>query len=74
MLRAQMSYSHGGDAHPGFNPVPNVPLLTNDQMVHTYCSPLPLQQLAIHLASSLSDHVLLFCFLDNFQLQYVFPF
>jgi cellulose synthase A len=36
MLRAQMSYGRGGDAHPaGFGPVvPNVPLLTNGQMVH----------------------------------------
>jgi len=42
MLWAQMSYDRGGDAHPSFSPVPNVPLLTNDQMVHTCCSPLPL--------------------------------
>ena len=42
MLRAQMSYGRGGDAHPSFSPVPNVPLLTNGQMVHTCCSPLPL--------------------------------
>jgi hypothetical protein len=42
MLRAQMSYGRGGNAHPSFSPVPNVPLLTNGQMVHTCCSPLPL--------------------------------
>ena len=43
MLRAQMSYGRGGDAaHPnGFgHVVPNVPLLTNGQMVHSSSSPL----------------------------------
>jgi cellulose synthase A len=38
MLRAQMSYGRGGDAHRDFNPVPNVPLLTNGQMVHLLLS------------------------------------
>ena len=32
MLRAQMSYGRGGDPQP-FQPIPNVPLLTNGQMV-----------------------------------------
>jgi cellulose synthase A len=32
MLRANMSYGRGGDLQP-FQPIPNVPLLTNGQMV-----------------------------------------
>jgi len=38
MLRAEMSYARGGDVHPGFIPAPNVPLLTNGQMVFAYQS------------------------------------
>ena len=38
MLRSQMSYGRGGDVHPGFSPAPNVPLLTNGQMVFAYQS------------------------------------
>ena len=34
MLRANMSYGRGGDLQP-FQPIPNVPLLTNGQMVRT---------------------------------------
>ena len=37
-----MSYGRDGDTHPSFSLIPNVPLLTNGQMVHTCCSPLPL--------------------------------
>ena len=33
MLRGQMTYGRGGDAT--FQPIPNVPLLTNGQMVRT---------------------------------------
>ncbi|CAD6202397.1 unnamed protein product [Miscanthus lutarioriparius] len=48
-----MSYGHGGDAHPGFIPVPNVPLLTNDQMsfhkvdgklLHIFCTSFQMTQ------------------------------
>jgi cellulose synthase A len=51
MLRAQMSYGRGGDAHPGFSPVPNVPLLTNGQMV-------------VHLLLSLSSAACLLALLS----------